>query len=61
MASEEDNGELGPDFVSGDESSVADQAVATESVDSAQDVLSDAEMDDSDDVGVESEAGVDRD
>lgn len=59
VASEEDNGELGPDFLSGDESSVADQTVATESVDSAQDALADAEMDDSDDVGVESEAGVD--
>ena len=60
VASEEDNGELGPDFLSGDESSVADQAVATESVDSAQDAhLSDAEMDDGDDVGVDSEAGVD--
>lgn len=59
VASEEDNGELDPDFLSGDESSVADQAVAAESFDSAQDALSDAEMDDSDDVGVESEVGVD--
>ena len=59
VASEEDNGELGPDFLSGDESSVADQAVATESVDSAQDALSDAEMDDGDEVDVESETGVD--
>lgn len=60
VASQEDNGELGPDFLSSDESSVAAQTVATESVDSAQDaLLSDAEMDDSDDVGVESEAGVD--
>lgn len=59
VASEEDNGELGPDFLSGDESSVADQAVATESVDSAQDALSEPEMDDSDEVGMESEAGVD--
>lgn len=61
VASEEDNGELDPDFLSSDESSVADQAVATESVDGAQDALSDAEMDDGDDVGVESEVGVDRD
>lgn len=61
VASEEDNGELGPDFLSGDESSVADQTVATESVDGTQDALSDAEMDDGDDVGVESEVGVDRD
>lgn len=60
-ASEEDNGELDPDFLSSDESSVADQAVATESVDGTQDALSDAEMDDGDDVGVESEVGVDRD
>ena len=60
VASEEDNGELGPDFLSGDDSSVADQTVATESVDGTQDaLLSDAEMDDGDDVGVESEAGVD--
>lgn len=59
VASEEDNGELGPDFLSDDESSVADQAAAAESVDSAQDALSDAEMDDGDDVGVESEASVD--
>ncbi|ERH24651.1 hypothetical protein HMPREF1979_01154 [Actinomyces johnsonii F0542] len=59
VASEEDNGELGPDFLSDDESSVADQAVAAESVDGAQGALSDAEMDDGDDVGVESEAGVD--
>jgi len=59
VASEEDNGELGPDFLSDDESPVADQAAAAESVDSAQDALSDAEMDDGDDVGVESEAGAD--
>ena len=60
VAREEDNGELGPDFLSSDESSVADQAVAAESVDGAQDaLLSDAEMDDGDDVGVESEAGAD--
>ena len=59
VASEEDNGELGPDFLSDDESSVADQAVAAESVDGVQVALSDAEMDDGDDVGVESEAGVD--
>ena len=59
VASEEDNGELGPDFLSDDESSVADQAVAAESVDGAQDALADAEMDDGDDVGVESEAGAD--
>ena len=59
VASEEDNGELDPDFLSGDESSVADQAVAAESVDGAQDALADAEMDDGDDVGVESEAGAD--
>ncbi|OLL11907.1 hypothetical protein BKH17_08485 [Actinomyces oris] len=59
VASEEDNGELGPDFLSGDESSVADQAAAAESIDGAQDTLADAEMDDGDDVGVESEAGVD--
>lgn len=59
MASEEDNGELGPDFLSGDESSVADQTAAAESVDGVQDALADAEMDDRDDVGVESEAGVD--
>ena len=59
VGSGEDNGELGPDFLSGDESSVADQAVAAESVDGAQDALADAEMDDGDDVGVESEAGAD--
>lgn len=59
VASEEDNGELGPDFLSDDESSVADQAVAAESVDGAQDALADAEIDDGVDVGVESEAGVD--
>lgn len=59
VASEEDNGELGPDFLSGDESDMADQTVAAESVDGAQDALADAEMDDGDDVGVESEAGVD--
>ena len=59
VASEEDNGELGPDFLSGDESSVADQTAAAESVDGAQDALADAEMDDRDDVGVESEAGAD--
>ena len=60
VASEDDNGELDPDFLSSDESSVADQAVAAESVDGAQDaLLSDAEMDDGDDVGVESEAGAD--
>ena len=59
VASEEDNGELDPDFLSSDESSVADQAVATESVDGTQGALSDAEMDDGDDVGVESEAGAD--
>lgn len=59
LASEEDNGELGPDFLSGDESDMADQAVATESVDGAQDALSDAEMDDGDEVDVESETGVD--
>ncbi len=59
VASEEDNGELGPDFLSGDESDMADQAVAAESVDGAQDALADAEMDDGDDVGMESEAGVD--
>ena len=59
VASEEDNGELGPDFLSDDESDMADQTVATESVDSAQDALSEAEMDDGDEVGVESEAGVD--
>lgn len=59
VASEEDDGELGPDFLSGDDSSVADQAVATESVDSAQDALSEAGVDDSDDVGVASEAEVD--
>ena len=59
VASEEDNGELDPDFLSGDESSVAHQAVAAESVDSAQDALSEAEMDNGDEVGVESEAGVD--
>ena len=60
VASGEDNGELDPDFLSGDESSVADQIAATESVDGAQDAhLSDAEMDDGDEVGVESEAGVD--
>ena len=59
VASEEDNGELGPDFISGDDSSVAAQAVAAESVDSAQDALSEPEMDDSDEVGMESEAGVD--
>lgn len=40
VASEEDNGELGPDFLSGDESDTADQAVAAESVDSALDTLS---------------------
>ena len=57
VASEEDNGELGPDFLSGDESDMADQAVAAESVDGAQDALADAEMDDGDDIGVESEAG----
>lgn len=38
---------------------MADQTVATESVDSAQYALSDAEMDDGDEVGVESETGVD--
>ena len=59
VAREEDNGELGPDFLSGDESDMADQAVAAESVDGAQDALADAEMDDGDDVGVESEAGAD--
>lgn len=60
VASEDDNGELDPDFLSSDESSVADQAVATESVDGTQDaLLSDAEMDDGDEVGVESEVGVD--
>jgi hypothetical protein len=59
VASEEDNGELGPDFFSGDESDMADQAVSAESVDGAQDALADAEMDDGDDVGVESEVGVD--
>lgn len=60
VASEDDNGELDPDFFSSDESSVADQAVATESVDGTQDaLLSDAEMDDGDEVGVESEVGVD--
>ena len=61
VASEEDNGELDPDFLSSDESSVADQTVATESVDGTQDALSEAEMDDGDEVGVESEAGVDGD
>ena len=62
VASEEDNGELDPDFLSSDESSVADQAVATESVDGAQDaLLSEAEMDDGDDVGVESKARIDED
>lgn len=59
VASEEDNGELGPDFLSSDESSVADQTAAAESVDSAQDALSEPEMDDGDEVGVESEAGFD--
>ena len=59
VASEDDNGELGPDFLSGDESDMADQTAAAESVDSAQDALADAEMDDGDDVGVESESGVD--
>lgn len=59
VASEEDNGELGPDFLSGDESDMADQTAAAESVDGVQNALSDAEMDDGDDVGVESEAGVD--
>ena len=59
VAREEDNGELGPDFLSGDESDMADQTVATESVDGAQDALSDAEMDDGDEVDVESETGVD--
>ena len=39
---------------------MADQTVVAESVDGAQDALADAEMDDGDDVGVESEAGVDR-
>jgi len=61
LASEEDNGELDPDFLSSDESSVADQAVATESVDGAQGTLSDAEMEDGVDVGVASEAEVDGD
>lgn len=59
VASEEDNGELGPDFLSGDESAAVDQVAVAESVDGAQDALSDAEMDDGDDVGVESEAGAD--
>lgn len=59
VASEEDNGELGPDSLSGDESDMADQTAAAESVHGAQDALADAEMDDGDDVGVESEAGVD--
>lgn len=59
VANEEDNGELGPDFLSGDESDMADQAVVAESVDGAQDAPADAEMDDGDDVGVESEAGAD--
>lgn len=61
VASEEDNGELGPDFLSSDESSVTDQTAAAESVDSAQDALSEDGVDDSDDVGVASEAEVDGD
>lgn len=40
---------------------MADQAVAAESVDGSQDALADAEMDDGDDVGVESEARADED
>ena len=59
VAREEDNGELGPDFLSGDESAAVDQVAVAESVDGAQDALSNAEMDDGDDAGVESEAGVD--
>ena len=39
VASEEDNGELDPDFLSGDESDMADQTVVAESVDGAQDAL----------------------
>ena len=35
---------------------MADQTVVAESVDGAQDALADAEMDDGDDVGVESAA-----
>lgn len=38
---------------------MADQTVVAESVDGAQDALADAEMDDGDEVGVESETGVD--
>ena len=59
VASEEDNGELGPDFLSDDESDMADQTVATESVDGTQGALSETEMDDGDEVGVESETGAD--
>lgn len=60
-ASEEDNGELDPDFLSSDESAAVDQVAVAESVDGAQDALSDAEMDDGDDVGVESKARIDED
>ena len=64
VASEEDNGELGPDFLSGDESAAVDQVAVAESVngvDSAADVASEAEMGDGNEVAIEDEAGLEAD
>lgn len=64
VASEEDNGELGPDFLSGDEPAAVDQVAVAESVngvDSAADVASEAEMGDGNEVAIEDEAGLEAD
>ena len=64
VASEKDNGELDPDFLSGDESAAVDQVAVTESVDgvdSAADVASEAEMGDGNEVAIEDEAGLEAD
>ena len=64
VASEEDNGELDPDFLSGDESVAVDQVAVAESVDgvdSAADVASEAEMGDGNEVAIEDEARLEAD
>ena len=64
VASEDDNGELGPDFLSSDESAAVDQVAVAESVDgvdSAADVAPEAEMGDGNEVAIEDEAGLEAD
>ena len=64
VASEEDNGELDPDFLSSDESAAVDQVAVAEGVDgvdSAADVASEAEMGDGNEVAIEDEAGLEAD